>query len=152
MNFKKYIISTNNKKRTLMNDPEIRIALTVDSFDKAVDFYQNGLGLKFGEKWENGGNGLILWAGKAGFEIFDQAYAAGIDQVETGKRISGKIRLALEVDDLEKSLKNAIEHGAVLIHEPVQTTWGDLNARIQAPDGMQITLFQPQKNLHPTIE
>ena len=130
-----------------MNDPEIRIAITVDNFDTAVEFYTHGLGLKFGDKWQNDGNGQLLWAGKAGVEIFDQEYAAGIDQIETGKQTSGKIRLALEVDDIKESLKNAIEHGAILVHEAVQTPWGDLNARIQAPDGMQITLFQPKKNL-----
>lgn len=130
-----------------MNDPEIRIAITVDNFDASVDFYQHGLGLKFGEKWQDNGNGQLFRAGKAGLEIFDQAYAAEVDQVETGKRTSGKIRLALEVEDLKASIKNAIKHGATMVHEPVQTPWGDLNARIQAPDGMQITLFQPQKNL-----
>jgi catechol 2,3-dioxygenase-like lactoylglutathione lyase family enzyme len=129
-----------------MNDPEIRIAITVDNFDTAVEFYTHGLGLKFGDKWQNGGNGQLLWAGKAGVEIFDQEYAAEIDQVETGKRTNGKIRLALEVDNIKESLRKAIEYGATLVHVPVQTPWGDLNARIQSPDGMQITLFQPQKN------
>jgi methylmalonyl-CoA/ethylmalonyl-CoA epimerase len=135
-----------------MNDPEIRIAITVENFDKSVDFYQNGLGLRFGEKWKDSGNGQLLWAGKTGLEIFDQEYAAGIDQVETGKETSGKIRLALEVDDIKESLRKAIEYGATLVHEPVQTPWGDLNVRIQAPDGMQITLFQPQKNRQSKIK
>lgn len=130
-----------------MKNPEIRIALTVDNFKEAIIFYQHGLGLEFGEKWQDSGNGQLFWAGRAGLEIFDQEYATGIDLAETGKRISGKIRFALEVEDIESALKRAIEHGAILIHEPVQTTWGDLNARIQSPDGMQITLFQPQKNL-----
>jgi uncharacterized glyoxalase superfamily protein PhnB len=35
-----------------------------------------------------------------------------------------------------------LAHGAVLVHQPVMTPWGDLNARLQDPDGMQITLFQ----------
>jgi predicted enzyme related to lactoylglutathione lyase len=128
-----------------MNAPEFRIALTVDSFDSAVDFYQHGLGLQFGEKWQNGGNGLFLIAGKALLEIFDQEYAAGVDQIEVGKRTSGKIRLAIEVEDLEESIKKTIQHGATMVHEPIQTPWGDLNARIQAPDGMQITLYQHKK-------
>jgi hypothetical protein len=27
----------------------------------------------------------------------------------------------------------------------VRTTWGDLNQRLQAPDGMQLSLFQIQQ-------
>jgi len=128
-----------------MEMPEMRVALTVNNFDASVDFYQNGLGLKFGEKWQNDGNGQLLWAGTAALEIFDEEYAVGIDQIETGKRTSGKIRLAIEVEILEDSIKKAIEHGAALIHEPVLAPWGDLNARIQAPERIQITLFQPYK-------
>lgn len=125
--------------------PEMRIALTVENFEAAVDFYQNGLELKYGEKWQNDGNGQLLWAGSAGLEIFDEGYAARVDHIETERRISGPVRLAFDVEVFEESLKNAIEHGAVLVHEPIQTPWGDLNARIQAPDGMQITLYQSSK-------
>jgi hypothetical protein len=32
--------------------------------------------------------------------------------------------------------------GATLLHEPVITPWRHYNARLQAPDGLQITLFQ----------
>lgn len=28
------------------------------------------------------------------------------------------------------------------IHPPVETPWGGLNVRLQAPDGLQVTLFQ----------
>jgi len=33
--------------------------------------------------------------------------------------------------------------GAVQVAPPVVTPWGDHNARVQAPDGMQLTLFTP---------
>jgi predicted enzyme related to lactoylglutathione lyase len=58
------------------------------------------------------------------------------------KRISGQIRFAFEVPDVHAALKRAIEYGATLVHEPVLTPWNDLNARVQSPDGLQITLFQ----------
>jgi hypothetical protein len=35
-----------------------------------------------------------------------------------------------------------LANGALVVHEPVMTPWGDYNVRLQAPDGMQITLFQ----------
>jgi hypothetical protein len=33
-------------------------------------------------------------------------------------------------------------HDATLVHGPVVTPWGDRNARVQDPDGMQVTLFE----------
>ncbi|MEX1246939.1 MAG: hypothetical protein WEA61_00530 [Anaerolineales bacterium] len=39
-------------------------------------------------------------------------------------------------------MKRSLEYGASLVHDPVLTPWNDFNARVQAPDGMQITLFQ----------
>ena len=34
--------------------------------------------------------------------------------------------------------------GARQVAPPVVTPWGDRNARVQAPDGMQLTLFTPE--------
>jgi uncharacterized glyoxalase superfamily protein PhnB len=31
--------------------------------------------------------------------------------------------------------------GAALMAAPVDTPWGDRNARLRAPDGLQLTLF-----------
>jgi uncharacterized glyoxalase superfamily protein PhnB len=39
-------------------------------------------------------------------------------------------------------MERLIAHGAMLIHPPIITPWGDYNVRLQDPDGMQITLFQ----------
>jgi uncharacterized glyoxalase superfamily protein PhnB len=39
-------------------------------------------------------------------------------------------------------MERLLAHGATLVHPPVRTPWGDLNVRLQDPDGIQITLFQ----------
>jgi methylmalonyl-CoA/ethylmalonyl-CoA epimerase len=72
------------------------------------------------------------------YELFEV-----IDNLEAGKRISGQIRFALQVPDLEAAMERLLAHGAILVHAPVKTPWGDTNVRLQDPDGMQITLFQP---------
>ncbi|HEV8275627.1 MAG TPA: hypothetical protein VGQ26_08005 [Streptosporangiaceae bacterium] len=33
---------------------------------------------------------------------------------------------------------------AAQVAPPVLTPWGDRNARVQVPDGMQLTLFTPE--------
>jgi methylmalonyl-CoA/ethylmalonyl-CoA epimerase len=71
----------------------------------------------------------------------DRAQAEFIDEVEAGERVSGPIRLALRVADVEKTADSLREHGAEVVNEPVMTPWGDFNQRLRAPDGMQLTLF-----------
>ncbi len=56
--------------------------------------------------------------------------------------IGPAVRLALQVPDVAAAVDRLVEHGGRLVHPPVLTPWGDLNARIEAPDGLQMTLSQ----------
>lgn len=123
---------------------EFRVALTVEDFNQVVAFYRDGLGLDPGDLWTDNGYGQMFRAGRATLEIFDPAYASSVDQIEVGRRVSGPIRFAFEVPDVQVALQHALAYGATLIHEPVLTPWNDLNARVQSPDGLQITLYQVQ--------
>jgi methylmalonyl-CoA/ethylmalonyl-CoA epimerase len=126
---------------------ELRIALTSSDYERLVRFYSAGLGIEPSAIWNNdGGRALILDMGKATLELFDDRQAEVIDQLEAGRRVSGQVRLALQVPDLEAAMERLLAHGATLVHEPVMTPWGDYNVRLQDPDGMQVTLFQaPQQ-------
>jgi len=88
------------------------------------------------------GKALVLDMGHASLELFDEAQAEIIDQIEAEQRISGQIRFAIQVPDLKAAMERLLAHGATLIHPPIITPWGDYNVRLQDPDGMQITLFQ----------
>jgi predicted enzyme related to lactoylglutathione lyase len=121
---------------------ELRIALTVDDYEKAVAFYRDGLGLEPGDVWSGSGRAQVFGGGKAMLEIFDNDYAKYVDEMEVGERLSGAIRFAIQVEDINAAVERAVSHGGKLVQEAVETPWKDLNARIQAPDGMQITLFQ----------
>ena len=121
---------------------ELRIALTVENFDEALAFYRDTLGLEQLADW-SGENGrvILLGGGRATLELFDEAQAAYVDEIEAGARVSGTVRLAVEVPDSVEAAQRAVDAGATRVAEPVLTPWGDRNARIQAPDGMQLTLF-----------
>jgi lactoylglutathione lyase len=122
---------------------ELRIALTTNDYERLVKFYSEGLGIEPAALWNNdGGRALILDMGRATLELFDERQAEVIDQLEAGRRVSGQIRFALQVPDIHAAMDRLLAHGAILVHEPVQTPWGDTNVRLQDPDGMQITLFQ----------
>jgi len=123
---------------------ELRVAITTSDYERLVKFYCDGLGIAPAQIWNNGqGQALILNMGNATLEIFDETQAETIDQIEVGQPVSGQIRFALQVPDLQTALKSLLATGATLVHEPVVTPWGDYNVRFQDPDGMQITLFQP---------
>jgi len=122
---------------------ELRVALTTRDYARMVKFYCDGLGLEPVQLWNNGqGQALILDMGHATLEIFDEKQAQTVDQIEAGGRVSGQIRFALQVPDLKAAMERLLAHGAILVHPPVLTPWGDYNVRLQDPEGMQITLFQ----------
>lgn len=121
---------------------ELRIALTVDEFDRAVAFYRDALGMPERESWDRpDGRGVILEAGVATLELFDHAQADTLDAIEVGRRVSGKIRFAIEVPDSARTASRLVDAGATAEGGVVETPWGDRNVRVRTPDGMQLTLF-----------
>lgn len=122
---------------------QMRIALTTGDYDRIVKFYCTGFGIDPAAIWNNdGGKAMMLDLGSATLELFDERQAEVIDQLEAGKRISGQVRIALQVPDLPAALERLLANGGTLVHPPVTTPWGDINVRVQDPDGMQVTLFQ----------
>jgi catechol 2,3-dioxygenase-like lactoylglutathione lyase family enzyme len=121
---------------------EFRITLTVDDFDAAVRLYRDALGLPEVADWSSDqGRVLLLDAGRATLELFDEAQAAMVDDLEVGHRVSGNVRFALRVPDADAAATSLLGAGATLVAPAVDTPWGDRNARVAAPDGMQLTLF-----------
>jgi lactoylglutathione lyase len=129
---------------SLRHVTELRVALTVADFEEAVAFYRDALGLEQLADWsDDDGRVIVLSAGRATLELFDQAQAEKVDAIEAGRRVSGTVRLALEVADSTATAQRLVAAGAEEVAPPVVTPWGDRNARVQAPDGMQLTLFTP---------
>jgi catechol 2,3-dioxygenase-like lactoylglutathione lyase family enzyme len=137
--------ATRSAPKAILNPPvmELRVALTTQAFDRLASFYRAGLGMEPSQVWpEEQGRALVLDMGKATLEVFDEKQAQTVDQIEVGRRVSGQIRFALQVPDLDAAMKRLQAHGATLVHGPVVAPWGDKTVRFQDPDGMQITLYQ----------
>jgi catechol 2,3-dioxygenase-like lactoylglutathione lyase family enzyme len=124
---------------------ELRVALTVQDFDQALAFYRDALGLDQVADWSSpGGRVVVLDAGRATLELLDEAQAETVDAIEAGHRVSGTVRLAVKVADSDDRAGRLVAAGALRVAPPVMTPWGDRNARVQAPDGIQLTLFTPE--------
>ena len=125
---------------------QLRVALTTADHDRLVRFYCQGLGVEPAQVWTNEqGRAVLLALGDGTLELFDEQQADTVDAIEVGRRVSGPVRLALQVPDLDAALARLAAQGAVIVHPPVVTPWGDRNARVQDPDGMQVTLFEEAK-------
>jgi predicted enzyme related to lactoylglutathione lyase len=134
---------------THMTDPSpvrhLRLCVTAPDYDEALRFYRDVLGLPEQGTYtsEGGGRVTILAVGPtATLELADPTYAAYIDEVEVGSRVAGHVRVAFEVDDCTAVAERLAAAGAAVIAAPTRTPWNSLNARLSAPAGLQLTLFE----------
>jgi lactoylglutathione lyase len=126
-----------------MADRQRRVVFTAEDYALAVAFYRDALGLPEEAAYASpDGRVTILEAGRATLEIADPAQAEFIDRVEVGRRVAGHIRLAFEVTDAPWVTARLAERGATVVTEPVRTPWDSLNARLDGPAGLQLTLFR----------
>jgi catechol 2,3-dioxygenase-like lactoylglutathione lyase family enzyme len=129
---------------TAMTTHEMRLVLTVEDLDHATAFFRDTLGLQQLAVWQNdGGHAVLLDAGRATLEIFDQAQARAIDEIEVGRRAAGQVRVGFQTKDSESMANDLVRAGGEIIGGPVTTPWGDRNVRLLGPEGIQLTLFTP---------
>jgi catechol 2,3-dioxygenase-like lactoylglutathione lyase family enzyme len=122
---------------------QLRLVVTVDNYDEALRFYRDVLGLTEEAAFAaEGGRVSILDAGRATLEITDRPHAEYIDRVEVGRRVAGHLRVAFEVDDSAAVTRTLERAGATVIAEPTVTPWNSLNARLEGPADLQLTIFQ----------
>ena len=122
---------------------EMRLVVTTDDYEAAVRFYRDALGLhEIGAFDDGAGRVTILDAGRATLELSDVRHAEHIDRLEVGRRVAGPIRVAFGVADARDATDRLVRAGAGLVAAPVETPWRSLNARLDAPAGLQLTLFE----------
>jgi lactoylglutathione lyase len=122
---------------------ELRVAVTAEDYDEALAFYRDVLGLRERAAFSSeDGRVTILEAGRATLELLDATHAGYVDEVEVGRRVAGHVRIAFEVDDSATTTADLAAAGATVIAEPTLTPWNSLNARLEAPAGLQLTIFE----------
>ena len=128
---------------------QLRLVVEADDFDKAVEFYRDSLGLveEFYVESEGGAVVMALRAGRATLEIVNPAQRRLIDEVEVGQEVSRSIRVAFQVADAASATAQLVAAGADLVAPPTETPWRSLNSRLEAPAGLQITLFEELEDI-----
>lgn len=121
---------------------ELRLVLTVSDFEAAVALYRDALGLEELSDWSDGDAKIVvLDGGRATLELINEEQAKAIDEVEVGSRVSGPMRIALQVSNSEATAERLARAGAETVAAAVTTPWNDRNVRMRDPEGMQLTLF-----------
>ncbi len=123
---------------------QMRLVVEADDYDEAVAFYRDVLGtdVELQVHGDAGEKVTILDVGRATLEISNPAQVAMIDEVEVGRRVAPRLRVAFEVADADGTTTRLVEGGAELVAPPTRTPWDSLNARLDAPGGLQITVFE----------
>ncbi|MBQ0893788.1 VOC family protein [Micromonospora sp. U56] len=127
----------------------MRLVVEAEDYDAAVAFFRDALGLPEQAAFSGAGDArvVILDAGRATLEIANPAQKRMIDEVEVGRQVAPQIRVAFEVDDAPAATARLVAAGATEIAPPTVTPWHSLNSRLDAPAGLQLTLFEELRDL-----
>ena len=123
---------------------QMRLVVEAEDYDEAVRFYRDVLGgqEELQVHGENGEKVTILDVGRATLELSSPEQVTMIDQVEVGRRVSPRLRVAFEVADADGVTRELVDAGAELVAPPTTTPWDSVNSRLHGPAGLQITVFQ----------
>jgi predicted enzyme related to lactoylglutathione lyase len=123
---------------------QLRLVVHAEDYEGALGFFRDVLGMPEQEAYagDRGAQVSILDAGRATLEIANTAQVEMIDEVEVGHRVAPHFRVALQVGDVAAATTTAVEAGAEPVAPPTRTPWNSLNARLEAPGGVHLTLFQ----------
>ncbi|MEO8262004.1 MAG: VOC family protein [Pseudolysinimonas sp.] len=132
-----------------MTVSQLRLVLETDDLDAALAFYRDVVGLTEREAYseEDGARVHILEVPSATLELANPQQIRFIDRVEAGAEGTAHaypltVRIAFEVPDAAAADAAWQVGGAEPVAPPTETPWRSLNARLEAPGGMQVTAFE----------
>ena len=123
---------------------QLRLVVHAEDYEAALRFFRDALGMPTQEAYSSPGGAevTILDAGRATLEIANTPQVELIDEVEVGRRVAPHFRVALEVGDCVAAAEAAENAGASSVARPTRTPWNSLNARLDAPGEVHLTLFE----------
>ncbi len=110
-----------------MNQKIAHIALVVDNYDKAIDFYVNKLQFNLTEdtklsetkRWV-----LVTPKGSGSCSLLLAEASTDEQKTRVGNQTGGRVFLFLYTDNFERDYQNLIANDVKIIREPVDEAWG----------------------------
>ena len=122
---------------------ELRFAFTFDDYEAALRLFRDVFELEtIMDLDAEGVRGVILRVPSATLELFDRAQGRLVDDIEVGRPLEQRVRIAVNIDDLDEATAAVMTTGTEPQAEAVDTPWGDRNRRFKTSDGLQLTHFQ----------
>lgn len=116
--------------------------VTTNDYPQTLAFYRDTLGLAELESYTVwGGHVTILDAGRATLEINDPIYAEYIDEVESDPGSVGTSASPSLSRTSPMRPSGPPRREPSSSHPRLRHPWNSLNARLEAPAGLQLTLF-----------
>ncbi len=117
---------------------QFRLVFSPKNYEASRAFYRDGLELPIDHEWDYGGGdrGIVLLAAAGMIELLGLAPGAQYVQPH------GVIVL-IQVDSADRWHRLAQERGLTVLQEPVSYPWGHRVLRLQDPDGLAVSLFNP---------
>ena len=113
--------------------------IVVRGAERAAEFYRGAFGAREIDRIPVPDGRFMSIRLRIGDSVLE---AELIDEVEVGRRVAPPLRVALQVADTAATTDRLVAAGAALIAAPTPTPWNSLNSRLEAPAGLQITLFE----------
>lgn len=118
----------------------------VHDLEKTVGFYRDVLGLEEVRRSESGrGSKLVFLKAPGSEELLEICQYDASGPVQVGPDLT---HLAFEVTDLEAFARTAEAKGYPLSDGPHRTSKGSVIAFIDAPEGYEVELIQPESGEH----
>lgn len=103
------------------------IALVVDDYDEAIEFYTRKLHFNLIEdttlsetkRWV-----LVAPKGSAECSLLLAKATNGEQKSRVGNQSGGRVFLFLNTDNFERDYQNLLEHKIKIVREPIQESWG----------------------------
>ena len=128
----------------------------VKDIEKAVDFYQQGLGLEEQVRYERQGPGIdnvigykgaclkicLMSIGSHSLELIQYVNPRSEDRPTEERNVLGATHLALLVDDIHAMYARLAEKGGQVMNPPAELEPGRIACYLQDPDGNWIELLE----------
>ena len=130
-----------------MDVTELRVALTVADFERALAFYRDALGLPIAQDVSSGGHRWITLGAPGGTQIVISGTDAGRSPADGEALEELVVKGALgpwvfATDDLQTLFDQAVAAGAEVVSEPADQPWGPRDAAFRDPSGNVVRVQQ----------
>lgn len=128
----------------------------VKDIDKAVDFYQQGLGLEEQVRYERQGPGIdnvigykgaclkicLMSIGSHSLELIQYVSPDPTHRPTIERNVIGSSHLAFQVEDIHSVFQQAMAHGAIELNPPTEVAPGRTACYLQDPEGNWIEFIE----------